>query len=466
MRDYPFLLVSGYDYYASDCIMPTFFDPSETNQTGNYSNPSIDKAKDIKDKADQKQKKAKSKELKESLDKAKNLAAEAASKAAAMVEQKLNNNVEILEFVPEKIPMNITESLTTKIGPVVGLNPTEVAQEIQGGKFVKTAFLGRSIDAVGVVDVYGIKDSSVQNKAPDGDITVIAVTIKKLLKGEDNLKEDLKSLMKLDNGLVDISPAALTDRVKCALGNSSAAVNSLGASLKGSITNDIAGSTTALMDKFTCQINDVVSQCVSQSPVDARGLFDTVQRLVGNEDVVKLLDTGAEAQLLTGLFGEAVDMKLPGIVELLASKASSSAAMNQAMQNVFDRALSSGDAETILSIANVLGSNRVLALDPLAASKILSNYQCPGYTPQWALSVLATTLVNTLNAVDPQWATVNRGTTDISNLSVFYGMSDDAKRVLETKPEYQDLIAISPYYSTESFTDSMQAKYPFCPNIG
>jgi hypothetical protein len=152
--------------------------------------------------------------LQSNIDQTKNAVAEATAKASALAETASNLGQKIIDTIP-KIPMNITESLNTKIGKVVaGINPSELAQEINSGKFIKTAFMGRSIDAMGTQDVYGINKSGATNLAPDNDLSVVAHDIIRILVDEKTLKDKLPTITKNAAGGFDLSPSALTERVK------------------------------------------------------------------------------------------------------------------------------------------------------------------------------------------------------------------------------------------------------------
>jgi hypothetical protein len=179
--------------------------------------------------------------LQSNIDQTKNAVAEATAKASALAETASNLGQKIIDTIP-KIPMNITESLNTKIGKVVaGINPSELAQEINSGKFIKTAFMGRSIDAMGTQDVYGINKSGATNLAPDNDLSVVAHDIIRILVDEKTLKDKLPTITKNAAGGFDLSPSALTERVKGCLGNSSAAVNALGSTLTNMATSGLNG---------------------------------------------------------------------------------------------------------------------------------------------------------------------------------------------------------------------------------
>lgn len=398
------------------------------------------------------------------VDRVKSQAAETTCKKAAQLESQLKDNVKEITLFPEKIPMNLTESLSTKVGKVAGLNQSEMTIEVQGAVFAKTAFLGRSIDAIGVEDTYGIKDSKVKNKSSDSDMTVAAVAIRKLIMGEGDLKKDLPSIVKKDSGSFSLSLNGLADRIKNVLGGSSAAMNQIGGALMGkTFDGSLDGAAKALMTQFDAKLNGVLSQFTATDTTTAQALFDGINRLTKNSNFAQLFDVGVESQLLTGLLQEAVALKMPDAVTALTGAANSPVAATQALRNVLGGALSSGDASTVLQFVNQLGSNQVLSLDPTAVSKILSNYKIPPYTPQLGLIVQANYLINLLNATDPNWATMDRNGETVSNLFALNGMSDDARRVLGTMPEYRDLMEVATYYSNEPFAKSMTDKYPMCP---
>ncbi len=435
------------------------------NAASHYADQQIDKTqKMLKSAAANVAEKATSK-LQSSIDKTKNSVAEATAKASALSETASNLGQKVIDTIP-KIPMNITESLNKKIGKVVsGINPSELAQEINSGKFIKTAFMGRAIDAMGTQDVYGVNRSGATNLAPDNELSVVAHDIIRILVDEKTLKDKLPALTKNSKGGFDLSASALTERVKGCLGNSSAALNSLGSNLTGMATSALNGATSALMDKFEIKIGNAISKCTSSVISDANGLLNALNRLTSSSDIAHLFDIGAEASLLTSLFKESIDLKLPDAVSALVTSADSSLAANQALKNVLSSALMSGDISTTETFADLMGSNQILAMLPNAACEILSNYAINGQLSQSDLPGEATALLALLNKVDPNWDTQQRNDFDIPNLSAFHGMSDDARRVLETRPEYREMIQLGLFYGQESFMGSMTSKYPMCPIV-
>jgi len=432
----------------------------------NFSDPLIDAAQKVWNMASEKLAEQTQAEIQDAVDKVKNQNAETQCKSASKLESQLKDNVKEITLFPEKIPMNLTESLTTKVGKVAGLNQSEMTIEVQGGKFAKTAWLGRSIDAIGVEDTYGIKDSAVVNKSTSSDLTVAAVAIKKFILGEGGLKEDLPSIVKTSSNTFSISPQGLADRVKSVLGGSSSALNQLSKTLmQSAFSGNVDNAARSLMSQFDVSLNGTLSQFTSSNVSNAAALFEGINRLTKNSNFAQLFDTGAESQLLTSLFSEAISIKLPGAVDVLATAATSDTAVNQALKNVLGTALTSGDAATISGLTSRLGSNQILAMQPQAAATILSNYVIKPFTPSFALEDEADSLITLLNTVDPSWNTVNRNGEAISNLLALNKMSDDAKRVLSTKSEYRDLIEVSNFYNPETFSESIVDKYPLCPIV-
>jgi len=194
-------------------------------------------------------------------------------------------------------------------------------------------------------------------------------------------------------------------------------------------------------------------------------LLNTLNRLTSSSDIAHLFDVGAEASLLTSLFQESIALRLPDAVSALVTNADSNTAVSQALRNVLTTALTSGDIATTNTFADLMGSNQILAMLPNAASAILSNYAIRGQLPQSGLASEATALLALLTKVDPNWDSQLRGSTEIPNLAAFYDMSDDAKRVLETQPDYREMIQLGSFYGPESYMDSVTAKYPMCPVV-
>lgn len=433
--------------------------------TGNFSDPLIAQYQNVMSIAQNKNAKQAQAQLQQSLDKMKNASTETACKAAAKLESELKDKVKEITLFPEKIPMNLTESVATKVNKIApGVNQSEMTIEVQPDKFVKTAWLGRSIDAIGVEDPYGIKDSSVVNKGTDNDLTVAAVAIKKYILEQDTLKDDLPSLVKQDDGKINISPEGLANRIKTALGGSSTAMNLLGSTLMGgNLTGNLNNAVQGLMSKFNVSLGGQISEIVSQSPSNAQALLEGINRLTKQSNFAQLFDVGAQTQLLTGLLGEAVQLKLPGAVEVLADHAGSDNALSAALKNVFQSALNSGDLDTINAFTEHLSSNQIAAMAPNAAQTLLSSFKLPAGTSSSELASKATALLSTLNQLSPMWDQYQRGGASIGDLTALARISADALRTLSTQSSMKESLLIAEAYPPQGILESIQEKYPMCP---
>lgn len=418
----------------------------------NFLDPAINKAKGVLASAADKAKDQAKRELANQIDSVKNIAAQAASKALAKVQSKIRDGVSGITS-----SFGGSSSAAASVGSVI---VGEIAAASQTSLFAKPAFTGTGLDAVAVQDVYAIKgDDKVINKAAIFD-KATASLVNQALKGVGDLKKDLSSLVSNKDGSFSLSPEGLKDRLKDVLSGSNAAVDRLGDSITKTATGAVQGATQALMDRFSGTIDSAVSNFSTKNISDARGLFNSINELTRNPDMAKLMDLGAETRLLTGVFKEAIDLRVPKAIEVLID--GDTVAIKQALKNITSNAMESGDMVTAKLLADKLGSNQILALEPRAVEKLLSGFTLPQGTKQNELSDLGVTLKSTLVSINQKWNITSRAGGNIFNLEAMTSMSEDAKRVLETDPTLIDQIYIAGFYSRQSYNESIDEKYPLC----
>lgn len=429
----------------------------------NFKDDAIDKANRIVKNAQDKLFAASKEALEKQINQVKNKASEAVSKSIGNLESKLKDGV---SNVTAQLPSGITDNIkspSSSAGVTVGLMSSN-----KSTKFADPVFQGKSVDAIGTVDVYGIKDNAVKNLAEIPN-KAVSKLISIAAKGLSGLTNDLPSILKNKDGSFSLSADGLKDRVKDVLNGSQAALSRLGSSIQNDVSRALNGATNALMDKFEGKIGDTVQRFTTISAPDAKGLFASINELTKKSDLAQFFDTGAEAKLLTGLFDEAIRLRVPEAINVLVENSygstenTNSVASNMALKNVTVKAMESGDMDVAKLLAEKLGSNQILAIEPKSAVKLLANFSLATPTPQNQLEDMAAKLKETLGKIDPNWMTSTRGSVEVFNIDAFSTMSGDARRVLETDPVLRDHINIASYFPAQSFTQVITDMYPLCP---
>lgn len=425
----------------------------------NFKDKAITKARAVADKAkDKALDKAKS-TLSSQIDKVKSKATETLAKSVTNLESKLKDGV---SNVSTMLSSGATEMISGAAADAASVVIGELATGSQNTPFAKPAFLGKALDVVGVKDVYGLDNAGVLNLAEIPNV----LANKKLTdaaKGLGGLKDSLSSIVKNKDGSFGLNAKALTDRVKDVLGGSQGALSKLGDSVKSGLSAAVGGAVGGLMSKFEGKIGDVVQNFSTVNVSDAKGLFNSINQLTKNSSLAQMFDVGAESQLLTGLFKEAIDLKMPAAIETLVTNAGSSTAAMAALKNVAQHALLSGSVNVVGKLTEQLGANQILALAPQATSQLLANYKLDKPAKQSELPALSAEFLGVLSALDPAWHQASRGGESVSNLQSFSHMSADARRVLEASGQFETELLIAGQYPTQSMKESIGEMYPLSP---
>lgn len=432
----------------------------------NFSDPAINQASNIVQQA-QNQATAQAKAAaSNAMNAATGIVTEAASKAAATVESAVQQATSAVSQITNaassasSLASSITSAAQNALSSVLG----GLATSAGSTPFALPTFLSKPDATIGVKDVYGVVNSAVENLA---DIPGMAQSkeLTNAIQGAGGLESAVAALTQNSNGSLSLDTAGLTSRIKDALGGSTAALGRLGDTATSAATSGLNGPTGALMSTFESTIASTSNSFSTTNITDAKGLFDTVNQLTNNSQMAQYFDVGAEASLLTGLFQEAVNLQLPEAITVLADNANSTVAANQALKNVTTGALSSGNLSTVNLVIDQLGTNQVLSIAPQAAAMITQSYTLPKGTNSSQLAAAGTTLINTLNRVDPKWMTVERNNDTVSSLNCFEQMSADTRKVLMAEGTYVIPILIAGTYPKQSFLETIGEMYPLSPLV-
>lgn len=395
---------------------------------------------------------------------------EAASKAAASVESAIAQATSAVSSAVSQASSAIS-SVTGALSSLTSAAQSALSSALGGlatgsgtTPFALPTFLSKPDATIGVKDVYGVTNNAVENLAEIAG-SGLSSALTSAVQGTGGLDSALSALTQNADGSLSVDPAALTDRIKDALGGSTAALNRVGDSVLSTATNAASGPTSALMTTFDSTISNATNSFSAANIEDAKGLFSAINQLTNNSQMAQYFDVGAEASLLTGLFQEAVNLGLPEAITVLSNNANSTAAANQALKNITNTALSTGDLTTVNLLVDQLGSGQILAIQPQAAAIVLQGYTMPKGTASSQYSATGTALLNALNALDPAWSTTQRGDGSVSDLSCFSRMSNDARTVLQAEGTYAVPILIASRYPHEPWLTTIAEMYPLSPLV-
>lgn len=335
---------------------------------------------------------------------------------------------------------------------------TEQVKNLADSKLADTIFRSGPKDNVLAVDVFGISNTSVLNSITD-KFSGFALSSLDEFRKSTGLTTDLTSLIKKAGNGFSFDTKALTDRVFSAIGGSSSTLRGLTDTLQSSLTGGF-GIDTSIYSKVEAVVNNITKSFDVVNLKDAKGIFSLVNQISGNDQLTKFFDVGAEANLLSGLFREAIQLGIPETIQTLIDTAKSSRAADLALRGNIGVAVTLADLHTTNLMVDNLGLNRVLADVPNAPERVLANYTLPVGIKNEQLDSELTKLLTTMNKLRPGWAIYLRDTVQINDLSLYTYASNDARKLLMRDPLHRTAMLIGPSYRATRMLAELKKMYP------
>lgn len=351
--------------------------------------------------------------------------------------------------------------LTSKLGSSkdASAKVTNQLKNLAEAKLAPTLFSAGAKDELMTVDVLGISDSSIINNLT-GKLSGFAQSAFESLRKNPGMLTDLTSMIRNDGSGFSFDADSLKERVMSSFTGSQSLMRGLSTNLQTALTQGV-GIDNALYSQVEGTVNGVIQSFQSGNFSDARGIFNLVNQLTGNSQLAQFFDVGAEANLLSGIFREAIQMGVPDAIDSLIEKSKSSTAADYALRGNIEVAVSFSDLQTTATMIERLGVNRVLADVPDAPERLVASFTIPTGTTAAQYPALYTELAGILDQLRPGWATYDRGGTPISDLSLFSKASPDAITLFKTQPTLLVAATIASSYPAVDMKVQAKQMYPY-----
>jgi hypothetical protein len=353
-----------------------------------------------------------------------------------------------------------TSDLVKRIqkGGLKALDKSQV-KNLAEAKLADTIFKSGPKDELLAVDVFGISDTNVLNSIT-GKMTGFASDMLESFRKNGGGITDLTSLIRdAANGSLSLNADALKDRVLSSMGGTSNILRTVSDGLQNTLTQGF-GIPPEVYSQITATVAGVTTNFNAGNVKDASGIFSLVNQITGQKDLAQFFDVGAEANMLSGLFREAISLGIPGAIDALVTNAKSDKAADYALRANIQVAVGMADLDTTNLMVDTLGLNRVIADVPSAATLLLANYRIPAGTPNEGLDAELTKLLSTLDKLQPGWATYDRNGTAVSDLSLYTFASQDARKLMDRDPTHRINALVASTYKPVSMVEEAKHMYP------
>lgn len=403
---------------------------------------------------------------------AKNLQVSTAIEAGNKLRQGTTDG--LISKADEKMARRMEASLSQRLTGDASKQSEEVAKRIQKGglkaldsnqkkniaeaKLADTIFKSGPKDELLAVDVFGISDSNVLNSIT-GKLTGFATDALESFRKNGGIT-NLTSLIKdAASGKLSLNADALKDRVISAMGGTSNILRSVSDGLQKTLTQGF-GISPEVYSQIEATVSGVATSFNTGNIKDAQGIFNLVNQITGQKELAQFMDVGAEANMLSGLFREAITLGVPGCVDALVQNAKSDTAADYALRANIQVAVGMADLNTTNLMVDTLGLNRVIADVPNAAALLLSSYRIPAGVSYEGLDAELTRLLSTLDKLQPGWGSYNRNGVAVSDLSLYTFASPDARKLLDRDPTHRLNAVVASQYQPINMLQQAKKMYP------
>lgn len=195
----------------------------------------------------------------------------------------------------------------------------------------------------------------------------------------------------------------------------------------------------------------------------ASRITSTIQKFLGNKDVFKELDLGAEAAFAGELINQAVRAGIPSAVDSLLKNASTPENRKYIVTRNIAPILFSGDVATMEAAIKYVAPSTIASLRPKFAQDFLANFRLPYNTTRAEYLSYKNRAIAVLNTIDPNWAYGKRDGLPVLTLEPFVRMSQDAQTVFAMSDDFAVQALAGPSFPSKAIGTLVRSQYPYFP---
>ena len=325
-------------------------------------------------------------------------------------------------------------------------------------KLANTIFESGAKDQLITTDVYkastGIKNST--SSSVNGIID----------KASKGLSVNKLSSLSVNNivakGSNSINATDMTNRLIATAGGNRHAFDSLTSGLKSAALTELTRSMGLSTTNVKAIVGETETLIDSGNLKTATGITSLINTITGNSKLASLFDVGSEFALIKTVVLAAIAIGIPLIVDAALDHIKDEKKKKELLLSSLRQAAIASDLDTINKAISYVGATGVLARVPEIVTLILTNYRWKTGTEASAYSTLSTNLINTLNAINPNWHLTERNNVTVSYLKPFTTASVNAITLLSMNNTYTIPCMIASKYLSIKLVGNIKAKYPKC----
>ena len=196
---------------------------------------------------------------------------------------------------------------------------------------------------------------------------------------------------------------------------------------------------------------------------DYQTAFKVLGNITGNAEIAQIVDMEAKFSAVNSLLRVATNLNVPFLLDEALGNLPQDE-KTQVLKDALPVAAQASNLPMVNQIVTEIKPGAALASKPELIEFLLANFRVLNSTNGVNLSH-AVELVNTLNAIKPNWNKVDRNGELVINGAVYYNVSDDAFRALTLLDEHRTWVQLPRKYGTLKNRDSLRIAFPLVGSI-
>lgn len=325
-------------------------------------------------------------------------------------------------------------------------------------RLADTTFVTGPQDALAAVDVYGLQDSSVKNTLVDKTSEFAQGVVGKV-RNEVGAAAALGGVFDVVTNAVN-DPEEVRKRIEAALELTTLDFQDMGQKVQELALENL-GDSLPIPSDLKYVTNGITKAIDTGDFPSARDLMENIQSVIGDVDVVKLFDLGAEAAIFGALANEAIRLGMSELWEALEEKATDSSVVASMSRQSLVQAIRSGDLALVMKLVDKLGWGASRNEEPDLPRQVLRYFKY-STTEDTDYQQEYSTLIGFFDTFDPKWTKISRPGME-SSLFSFTVLSNDAHDLLVNRiadSEYRTEAMIAGSYQNLDFEKEFKTYFP------
>lgn len=320
-------------------------------------------------------------------------------------------------------------------------------------------------DSIKVKDAYDVTGSADNTSVKDMLVGLKDDSVDALRKTPKLAASLTKLVLDAKNGNLNSANAA--SRLASIFGNRGGVLDNL-STRATSIMADTLGMSPKLAGRVLITAKGLLggSESIlgySKNATSSQGIVSSIQRLLGDKDIIGYTDLDAEASLLSGILGEAVKAGIPQSVDLLIRQATSEESKQRIISENIYAVVFSGNLATVEKLASYMTPAQIRAKYPNFARDFLGQYTLLPTETTNDYVALKARIIALFAGIDSNWDKALRGAVYVPSLAPFTKASADATKVFTSSATYRSALILAAKYPTVDIKTWIKKSYPYFP---